>query len=181
MSKISGKVPRGFTRFYVLHLLTEKPMTGKEIIDEVNLRSEGDWTPSPGLIYPLLGRLVRDGLIAETDGGGFIITGKGEEDLSQYSKLQDQLDRQFQLVNKLGLSMYTAGKFIADEAIDRISVVSSSLWDRATKKSGETQRRFEEKYEEFLISEMERLKQRKTEKSLENVEAASEDTPSKEV
>jgi len=164
MSKISGKVPRGFTRFYVLHLLTERPMTGKEIILEAEERSRGDWTPSPGLIYPLLGRLVRDGLIAETDEGGFTITEKGEEALQQYTKLQRQLERQLELVNELGLSVYSKGKFVAEEAINRISGVTSSVWDRVTERSGKTQQSFEEKYEEFLYTELERIKKRKSER-----------------
>jgi DNA-binding PadR family transcriptional regulator len=164
MSKVSGKVPRGFTRFYVLHLLTERPMTGKEIIIEAERRSKGDWTPSPGLIYPLLGRLVRDGLIAETDEGGFTITEKGEESLQQYTKLQRQLERQLELVNELGLSVYSRGKFVAEEAIDRISGVTSSMWDRVTKRSGRAQMNFEEKYEEFLNNELDRIKKRKKER-----------------
>jgi DNA-binding PadR family transcriptional regulator len=164
MSKISGKVPRGFTRFYVLHLLTERPMTGKEIILEAEERSRGDWTPSPGLIYPLLGRLVRDGLIAETDEGGFTLTEKGEEALQQYTKLQRQLERQLELVNELGLSVYSKGKFVAEEAINRISGVTSSVWDRVTERSGKAQQSFEEKYEEFLYAELERVKNRKSER-----------------
>jgi DNA-binding PadR family transcriptional regulator len=164
MSKVSGKVPRGFTRFYVLHLLTERPMTGKEIILEAEERSRGDWTPSPGLIYPLIGRLVRDGLIAETDEGGFTITEKGEEALLQYTKLQRQLERQLELVNELGLSVYSKGKFVAEEAIDRISGVTSSVWDRVTQRSGNAQQSFEEKYEEFLYNELERIKNRKRER-----------------
>jgi len=161
MTKVTSNVPRGFTRFYVLYLLTEKPMTGKEIIDEAIQKSEGDWEPSPGLIYPLLGRLVRDGLISETEGGGFIITEEGEKTLQQYSKLQDQIDKQFQLVNRLGISVYTAGKFIAEEAMDRIGVVTSSVKDRVGKKSQEAQQRFDEMYEEFLLGELERLKNQK--------------------
>jgi len=164
MSKVSGKVPRGFTRFYVLHLLTERPMTGKEIILEAEERSRGDWIPSPGLIYPLLGRLVRDGLITETDEGGFTITEKGEEALQQYTKLQRQLERQLELVNELGLSVYSKGKFVADEAINRISGVTSSVWDRVTERSGKAQQSFEEKYEEFLYNELERIKKRKSER-----------------
>jgi DNA-binding PadR family transcriptional regulator len=164
MSKVSGKVPRGFTRFYVLHLLTERPMTGKEIILEAEERSRGDWTPSPGLIYPLLGRLVRDGLIAETDEGGFTITEKGEEALQQYTKLQRQLERQLELVNELGLSVYSRGKFVAEEAMDKISGVTSSVWDRVTKRSGKAQQSFEEKYEAFLYNELERIEKRKRER-----------------
>ena len=34
-------------------------MTGKEIIDKAILQSHGKWRPSPGLIYPMLGRLSR--------------------------------------------------------------------------------------------------------------------------
>jgi DNA-binding PadR family transcriptional regulator len=127
MSKVSGKVPRGFTRFYVLHLLTERPMTGKEIIEEAEEKSGGDWTPSPGLIYPLLGRLVRDGLIAETDEGGFTITEKGEDALQQYTSLQRQLERQLDLVNDLGMSVYSRGKFVAEEAISTRSSSVTSL------------------------------------------------------
>jgi len=170
MSKISGKVPRGFTRFYVLHLLTERPMTGKEIILEAEERSRGDWTPSPGLIYPLLGRLVRDGLIAETDEGGFTITEKGEGALQQYTKLQRQLERQLELVNELGLSVYSKGKFVAEEAINRISGVTSSVWDRVTERSGKAQQSFEEKYEEFLHAELERVMKRKNERERLNQE-----------
>ena len=161
MSKISGKVPRGFTRFYVLHLLTERSMTGKEIIEEAEEQSKGDWTPSPGLIYPLLGRLVRDGLIAETDEGEFTITGKGEDALQQYTNLQRQLERQLDLVNDLGMSVYSRGKFVAEEAVKRISDVTSSMWDRVTKRSGKAQQSFEERYEEFLLNELERIEQRK--------------------
>jgi DNA-binding PadR family transcriptional regulator len=167
MSKVSGKVPRGFTRFYVLHLLTERPMTGKEIIEEAEEKSGGDWTPSPGLIYPLLGRLVRDGLIAETDEGGFTITEKGEDALQQYTSLQRQLERQLDLVNDLGMSVYSRGKFVAEEAISRISDVTSSMWDRVTNRSGKAQQSFEEKYEEFLRNELERIEQRKNTRELD--------------
>ena len=162
MSKVTSNVPRGFTRFYVLYLLSERHMTGKKIIDESVKRSEGEWAPSPGLIYPLLGRLVRDGLISETDDGGFQITEVGLKTLRQYSKLQDQIDKQFQLGNRLGVSMYAAGKFIAEETIDRICIVTASFKDRISKKSGDAQKRFDEMYEEFLLSELERLKNKET-------------------
>lgn len=145
-------------------------MTGKEIILEAEERSRGDWTPSPGLIYPLLGRLVRDGLIAETDEGGFTITEKGEGALQQYTKLQRQLERQLELVNELGLSVYSKGKFVAEEAINRISGVTSSVWDRVTERSGKAQQSFEEKYEEFLHAELERVMKRKNERERLNQE-----------
>jgi DNA-binding PadR family transcriptional regulator len=164
MSHAAGKVPRGFTRYYVLYLLSEKELTGKDIIDESVKRSEGDWSPSPGLIYPLLGRLVRDGLIAELEGGKFTITDVGLKELAKKDEFQEDLQGQLTLVNKLGLSMFAASKFLADEAIDRISSVSSITWDKLTSRSVEAQHRFEEKYKQFLLEELERLNRKKTTK-----------------
>jgi hypothetical protein len=39
-------------------------------------------------------------------------------------------------------------------------VVTSSFKDRISKKSGGAQKRFDEMYEEFLLSELERLKKK---------------------
>jgi hypothetical protein len=75
----------------------------------------------------------------------------------------EELQGQLTLVNKLGLSMFAAGKFLADEAIDRISSISATAWDKLTNRSDGAQHRFEEKYEQFLLKELERLKQKKTE------------------
>jgi DNA-binding PadR family transcriptional regulator len=161
VSQSPGKVPRGFTRYYVLYLLSENELTGKDIIDESVERSEGSWSPSPGLIYPLLGRLVRDGLITELDGGKYEITEKGTKELAKHGSFQDQLETQFSLMEKLGLSMYTKGKLLADESLERIFNVTSSVWGKVTK-TGSVQHQFEEKYEAFLIAELERLRQKKS-------------------
>ena len=44
-------------------LLRKKPMTGMDIIREVEKLSMGIWRPSPGTIYPLLRALEKDGLV----------------------------------------------------------------------------------------------------------------------
>jgi len=146
----------------VLYLLSEKELTGKGIIEESISRSDGDWAPSPGLIYPLLGRLVRDGLISELDGGKFITTQDGLEELSTHGTFQDQIESQFNLINKLGLSMFTAGKFLTEEALDRISSVTTTVRSKVGKRSDEAQQQFDEKYEAFLLRELDKLKSRKT-------------------
>ncbi len=135
-------------------------MTGKEIIVEAEIRSEGSWRPSPGLIYPLLGRLLRDGLIEEVEGGKFSITPAGVGALKDHSRFQNQLDKQFALVQKLGLSMFTAGKLVAEESIDRILGVTQIMKDRMSQGSSELQERFYEKYKEFLQSELGKLKEK---------------------
>ena len=160
MSKVKGKVPRGFTRFYALHLINITPMTGKEIIVEAEKRSEGSWRPSPGLIYPLLGRLLRDGLIKEGEGGKFSITPAGVKTLDDHSKFQKQLDRQFALVQKLGLSMFTASKLVVEESMDRILGVTQAMKERMSQGSSEIQERFYEKYRDFLQTELSKLEEK---------------------
>jgi DNA-binding PadR family transcriptional regulator len=158
MAKVSSKVPRGFTRYYVLYLLSETPLTGKEIIKEAEAKSDGVWSPSPGLVYPLLGRLLDDELIMEVDEGRFICTSKGRRALLNYNDFQEHLEQQLKMVQKLGVSMFTTGKFLAEEAVYRITSVVESVKKRASESSNELQERFNSHYKNFLEGELERLK-----------------------
>lgn len=56
--------PRGLLRFLVLKMLSEKPMAGSEIIEEIQ-KQTGSWKPSPGSIYPLLSRMSKKGYTKE--------------------------------------------------------------------------------------------------------------------
>lgn len=162
MSKVKSSVPRGFTRYYALHLINTKPMTGKQIINEATTRSEGTWTPSPGLIYPLLGRLLRDNLIEETDDGKFTITPQGTKALQDHTKYRNQLDKQINLLTKLGLTMYTTTKLVAEESMDRIHNVTTTMKQRINQNSTELQDRFYAKYRTFLQNELDKLQQTDT-------------------
>src|ERR671931_889016 len=94
LSRVGSAIPRGFSRQYILSLLKEQPMTGKEIIDRATLQSGGRWKPSPGLIYPLLGRLLDEGLVAEENGGKYAITKKGIEITSDLESFGDVIQKQ---------------------------------------------------------------------------------------
>ena len=65
-------VPRGLLRFLVLRMINEKPMSGAEIVEEIE-KQTGSWKPSPGSIYPLLASLHKKGFTRElpTDELGF--------------------------------------------------------------------------------------------------------------
>ena len=63
LDRVGSVIPRGFSRHYVLTSIREAPMSGKELIDKAIAESGGIWKPPPGLIYPLLGRLIEEGLI----------------------------------------------------------------------------------------------------------------------
>ena len=65
-----GRGKRGDVRAAILTLLTERPMHGYEMIQEIAERSKDLWKPSPGSVYPTLQLLVDEGLIVagESDG-----------------------------------------------------------------------------------------------------------------
>ena len=63
----AAMVPKGFLRYQLLEKLTEKPMSGSEIMSELENETKGYWKPSPGSIYPLLAWLQDQGLIKEAE------------------------------------------------------------------------------------------------------------------
>src|SRR5688572_17446538 len=54
---------RGAVGEAILTLLADRPMHGYELINELEERSGGRWRPSPGAIYPALGKMEHAGLI----------------------------------------------------------------------------------------------------------------------
>jgi DNA-binding PadR family transcriptional regulator len=132
-------------------------MTGKSIINEITERSDNSWTPSPGLIYPLLGRLVRDGFIHEHENGKYGITEAGQKELEKYEDIQTKIDSQYSLFNKLGLGMFTVGKFLSERALDSIRTASRLSIESMSKRSSEVQESFNTRYRDFLVKELERL------------------------
>jgi DNA-binding PadR family transcriptional regulator len=61
---------RGNVRAAILALLTERPMHGYEMIQELDQRTGGAWRPSPGSIYPTLQLLEDEGKITSEESGG---------------------------------------------------------------------------------------------------------------
>jgi len=97
----TAAVPKGFLRYYVLKLLREKPMSGSEIMSEIEKRSFRGWKPSPGSIYPLLSWLQENEYteepIEQTPGiKRYILTEKGKEFLGEHEKRREELRERFQ-------------------------------------------------------------------------------------
>jgi len=65
-----GRSRRGDVRAAILKLLTDRPMHGYEMIQEINERSQQLWKPSPGSVYPTLQLLVDEGLLVATETEG---------------------------------------------------------------------------------------------------------------
>ncbi|MCW8802051.1 MAG: PadR family transcriptional regulator [Candidatus Bathyarchaeota archaeon] len=97
--KHTASVPKGLLRVFVFKLLKEKPMSGSEIMDEVEQQTGGQWRPSPGSIYPLLSWLRKNGYAQElpVESAGFkryMLTDKGVNFLDEHSdfkKLQQKM------------------------------------------------------------------------------------------
>ena len=138
-------------------------MTGKEIIDKAIVQSGGKWRPSPGLIYPLLGRLLEEGLIDETDNGRYKITTKGMEMSSDIESVHNIMQKQLDVVLRVG----NVGKFMALDLIDRISAVGAALSSNLDRMTVQERN----KYKDFLITELNKLegKENSKENSKEKV------------
>ena len=67
-SRPRGK--RGDVRAAILTLLTERPMHGYEMIQEIAERTQDLWRPSPGSVYPTLQLLEDEGLIEASESEG---------------------------------------------------------------------------------------------------------------
>jgi DNA-binding PadR family transcriptional regulator len=79
---------RGDVRAAILALLTERPMHGYEMIQELDERSDGMWRPSAGSIYPTLQLLEDEGLITGEEHEGkrrFTLTDAGREEAAKRS------------------------------------------------------------------------------------------------
>jgi DNA-binding PadR family transcriptional regulator len=80
---------RGMLVMSILALLDEKPMHGYELITVLEERSGGRWKPSPGAIYPALGKLEARGLVTSTEQDGkrqYELTEDGRRVAAEFSK-----------------------------------------------------------------------------------------------
>ncbi|MBP2133965.1 DNA-binding PadR family transcriptional regulator [Methanomicrobium sp. W14] len=74
----------GGLKIIVLRLLNEGPKNGAELMDAIDLMTHGHWRPSPGSIYPLLGKAVEDKLIIKKEDGRYELTEEGSEEISMF-------------------------------------------------------------------------------------------------
>ena len=149
LARVGSAIPRGFSRQYILALLRDQPMTGKEIIDRATLQSEGKWKSSPGLIYPLLGRLLDDGLVMEDKDGRYMITKKGLEITSDLQSFGNMIQKQIDVMLRVG----NVGRFVAMDLIDRITTTGTALSSNLDSMTQEECNR----YKEFLQNELQKL------------------------
>ncbi|TPG18359.1 PadR family transcriptional regulator [Pedococcus bigeumensis] len=89
----------GQLRLYLLALLNEGPRHGYEVIQDLEHRFNGLYTPSAGTVYPRLAKLEEEGLVERSDEGRkaiYRITDAGREEVrarqDDLSSLESDLD-----------------------------------------------------------------------------------------
>jgi|TARA_B100000029_G_scaffold324718_1_gene317132 DNA-binding PadR family transcriptional regulator len=149
LNKVGSAIPRGFSRYFLLEALKEKSLTGKQIIDLASEKTGGRWSPSPGLIYPLIGRLLDEGLIEEVSDGKYKISKKGKTTLGELDSFNDYVKKQLDVVFRLA----NIGEFLASDMIERVTTLGNLLSSNVGKMTSQET----EKYRNFLKSELEKL------------------------
>jgi len=154
--RVGSSVPRGFSRYFIFDVLKKKPHSGKEIIDAAVKQSDGIWKPSPGLIYPLLGRLLDEGLIEETKSGKYQITRKGKSTAEDLESINDILKKQIDVVLRVG----SVGRFVAMDILEKITSMGSLLSSNVSNMTREET----SKYKKFLESELKKIEKQSIKK-----------------
>jgi DNA-binding PadR family transcriptional regulator len=88
---------KGDLKYVILDLIRDKPSHGYEIIQRLEERSHGVYTPSPGAVYPLLQLLEEMGYIEGRQHEGkkiYAITNEGRKFLSDNKPFAESIKQQ---------------------------------------------------------------------------------------
>ena len=104
--------PKGLLRHYILHKISQKPIHGYEIIQDIDSKTEGAWKPGAGSLYPILKKLVRDGLIKSDTSGTeeptrrvYHITPKGIQELEKSREMFAGFQHRWAYLRKLFIEL----------------------------------------------------------------------------
>ncbi len=115
---------RGDIRTAALLLLAEEPRNGYQIMQEVQERSGGAWSPSPGSTYPALSQLEDEGLIRSQEIDGrklFAITDEGRALLAERG--EDRPAPWEQMSGEMGAGAHELGRLMREVASAFVQVM----------------------------------------------------------
>ncbi|MEN2974424.1 MAG: PadR family transcriptional regulator [Candidatus Caldarchaeales archaeon] len=120
-------VPKGLLRYYVLELISKKPISGSEIMNEIEEASGGLWRPSPGSIYPLLEWLrdrgcIKEATVRETGIKKYVLTYKGRKLLEEQREIKNTLKKSWKFFAPHFLNLFYVGD-VSDEKRELIRSV----------------------------------------------------------
>ena len=95
----------GDMKYVILKLLKDRPMHGYEVMKELEERTRGCYTPSPGTVYPTLQWLEDEGLVRAEEQDGkkvYHITDPGRAFLEEHkSTVEDIFDRVAETIDRV--------------------------------------------------------------------------------
>ena len=66
-----------------MYIVRDTPKSGVEIMNIMESNLQGWWRPSPGSIYPMLKRMVDEGVLSRSQGAKYSLTAIGREEIDR--------------------------------------------------------------------------------------------------
>src|SRR3954466_6165162 len=134
------RVRRGDVRSAILDVLREaegsgEQVNGYQVIQQISERSDGEWRPSPGSVYPTIQQLEDEGLIETDDAGGrraIRLTDAGDAWIAEHTAEVDAVWQPFADREEAARSG-EFGRTLKSE----IGQVASAVWQLGTQGSEE--------------------------------------------
>lgn len=133
------RVRRGDVRSAILGVLAEARASGEhingyQVIQQIAARSNGEWRPSPGSVYPTIQQLEDEGLIETDEAGGrraIRLTDEGEAYVEAHVNELDAVWRPFETNEERSHVGGDFGRTLRTE----IGQVAGAVWQLATQGS----------------------------------------------
>ena len=104
--------PRGLLYFYAMLSIGKRPMSGYDLMKEIEEKTGGAWRPGPGAIYPTLRRLAKQGYVrarAKSGGGpaqiAYEITPEGLSNITQAKRAMESSGERMQMMSSLFIDL----------------------------------------------------------------------------
>jgi DNA-binding PadR family transcriptional regulator len=120
---------RGTLRYIIMDVLKDGPKHGYEIIKQLEERTQGAYSPSPGTLYPTLQLLEDQGIVRsdqESDRRVYHLTESGRAELDKNASLVEGFWSRFQQRTPSAPSMYEL-KFAADAMKDLLRTIGIGI------------------------------------------------------
>lgn len=137
------RVGRGDVRAAILHLLSEEPMHGYQIMSELSERTDGVWQPSPGSVYPTLNQLEDEGLVVAEESDGkkvYTLTDQGrtevesDEDQAPWESFSSPFPKSVMSLRDAGFQLGAAVMQMAREGTEDDRARAREILDEARRK-----------------------------------------------
>jgi Predicted transcriptional regulators len=93
----NNEIRKGFLKMILMKIIKDQPTHGYEIIQKIQEKSCGRWTPSPGSVYPALEFLESKGYIVSEEVERkkvYTITPKGEQAIEHMRQKQEEFRKE---------------------------------------------------------------------------------------